>query len=96
MIVKYIFGLKTLLQQGISDSVFYGDSVYKFKRTVGKPNFSDQLKKIIKLFKKMGCNIDIKGQSACLAVNLTRVYNYGLLLNCTTVGQASDSMAALT
>ena len=40
--------------------------------------------------------MDIKGQSACLAVNLIRVYNYGLLLNCTTVGQASDSMAALT
>ena len=45
-IVKYIIGLKTLLQQGISVPIFYGDLVYKFKRIVGKPNFSDQLKRL--------------------------------------------------
>ena len=32
LIVKYNFGLKTLLQQGISEPIFYGDSVHKFKR----------------------------------------------------------------
>ena len=47
LIVKYNIGLKTLLQQGISESIFYGDLVYKFKRIVGKPNFSDQFKKIL-------------------------------------------------
>ena len=31
-----------LLQQGISERIFYGDLVYKLKRIVGKPNFSDQ------------------------------------------------------
>ena len=41
LIVKYNIGLKTLLQQGISEPIFYGDLVYKFKRIVGKPNFSD-------------------------------------------------------
>ena len=46
LIVKYNIGLKTLLQQGISEPIFYGDLVYKFKRIVGKPNFSDQFKKI--------------------------------------------------
>ena len=35
-IVKYNVGLKTLLQQGISEPVVYGDLVYKFKRIVGK------------------------------------------------------------
>ena len=30
-------GLKTLLPQGISEPIFYGDLVYKFKRIVGKP-----------------------------------------------------------
>ena len=40
LIVKYSICLKTLLQQGISEPVFYGDLVYKFKRIVGKPNFS--------------------------------------------------------
>ena len=39
LIVKYKIGLKTLLQQGISESIFYGDLVYIFKRIVGKPNF---------------------------------------------------------
>ena len=47
LIVKYNFGLKNLLQQGISEPIFYGDLVYKFKRIVGKPDFSDQFKKII-------------------------------------------------
>ena len=32
--------------------MFYGDLVYKFKRIVGKPNFSDQFKNIIKRYKK--------------------------------------------
>ena len=30
-------GLKTFLQQGISEPILYGDYVYKFKRIVGKP-----------------------------------------------------------
>ena len=30
LIVKYNIGLKTLLQQGISEPIFYGDLVYKF------------------------------------------------------------------
>ena len=33
------------MQQGISEPIFYGDLVHKFKRIVGKPNVSDQLKK---------------------------------------------------
>ena len=48
LIVKYNIGLKTLLQQGISEPIFYGDLVYKFKCIVRKPNFSDQFKKIVK------------------------------------------------
>ena len=42
LIVKYNIGLKTLLQQGISEPIFYGDLVYKFKQIVIKPNFSVQ------------------------------------------------------
>ena len=37
LMVKYSIGLKTLLQHGISEPIFYGDLVYKFKRIVGKP-----------------------------------------------------------
>ena len=56
LVIKNIFsmflrlGLKTLLQGGISEPIFYGDLVYKFKRIVGKPNFSDQFKKIVKRY----------------------------------------------
>ena len=96
MIVKYTIGLITLLQQGISDPVFYGDLVYRFKRVVGKPSFNDQFKKIIKRYKRVGYNMDIMRQSACLVVNPITVYSYGFHLNCTTVDQASDSMMALT
>ena len=38
----------------------------------------------------------IMRQSACLVLNPITVYSYGFLFNCTTVGQASDSMTALT
>ena len=62
LIVKYIIGLKTLLQQDISVPIFYGGLV----------------------------------QPACLVLNPTTVSSYGFLFNCTTVGQASDSMMALT
>ena len=96
LIVKYNIGLKTLLQQGISEPIFYGDLVYKFKRIVRKPNFSDQFKKIVKLYIRVGYNLDIMRQSACLVLNPITVYSYGFLFNCTTVGQASDSMMALT
>ena len=96
LIVKYNIGLKTLLQQGISEPIFYGDLVYKFKRIVGKPNFSDQFKKIVKRYIRVGYNLDIMRQSACLVLNPITVYSYDFLLDCTTMCQASDSMTALT
>ena len=52
LIFKHKIGLKTLLQQSISEPIFYGGLVYKFKRIVGKPNFSDQNKKKKKKKKK--------------------------------------------
>ena len=65
LIVNYNIGLKTLLQQDISEPIFYGDLVYKFKIIVGNPNFSDQFKKIIKRYqKKVGYNLDMMRLSA--------------------------------
>ena len=95
LIVKYNIWLKTLLQEGISETIFYGDLVYKFKRIVGKPNFSDQFKNIVKRY-RVWYNLDIMRQSARLVLNPITVYSYGFLFSCTTVGQASDSMMALT
>ena len=96
LIVKYNIGLKTFLQQGIAEPIFYGDLVYKFKRIVGKPNFSDQFKKIVKRYIRFGYNLDIMRQSACLVLHPITGNSYAFLFNCTTVGQASDSMTALT
>ena len=84
------------MKKVLSEPIFYGDSVYKFKRIVGKPNFSDQFKKIVKRYIRVGYNLDIMRQSACLVLNPNTVYSYGFLFNCMTVGQASDSMTALT
>ena len=76
LIVKYNIGLKTLLQQGISEPIFYGDLFYKFKRIVGKPNtcMSDRFKKIIKRYIKVRYNLDVMRQSACLVLNQITVY----------------------
>ena len=42
------------MQQGISEPVFYGDLVNTFKRIVGKPNLSDQFKKKVKRYIRVG------------------------------------------
>ena len=70
--------------------------IKRFESSFGKPNLSDQFKKIVKRYIRVGYNLDIMRQSACLVLNPITVYSYGFLFNCTTVGQASDSMTALT
>ena len=88
--------LKKLLQQGTSNPEFYGDLVYKFKKIIGNPNFSDLFKRIVNRFKKVGYNLDIMRQTACLVFNPIMVEGYAALFSCTAVVQASDSMTALT
>ena len=39
IVSKYNVGLKTLLQQGLSEPEFYGDLVYKFRKIIGKNDF---------------------------------------------------------
>ena len=63
---------------------------------VGKSNFSDQFKKIVKRYIRVGYNLDTMRQSVCLVLNPITVYSYCFFFNCTTVGQALDSMTALT
>ena len=59
--------MKTLLQQGIPEPVFY--LVYKLKRTVGKCSLSDQLKLIIiKHYNGAGYNMHVMQQFACLVI----------------------------
>ena len=93
---KYNTGLRSLLQKGLSEPEFYGDLVYKFRKLVGKTEFSDRFKKSIRRYKRIGYKIDVMRQSACLVVNPITVNNFAVLFKCTPVGQGSDSMIAST
>ena len=70
----------------------YGDLVYKLKKIVGSNNFSAQFIKIISHYKKIGYNINVLQQTACLAVNPFMVGNFAFLFYCTPVGRTSDSI----
>ena len=96
LVSKFNVGLKTLLHQGLSEPEFYGDLVYKFKIIVGISDFSDQFRKIIIRYKRIGCNINIMRQSACLVFNPITVNNFASLFHCTPVGRVSDSVTAPT
>ena len=96
LVSKFNVGLKTLLHQGLSEPEFYSNLVYKFKKIVGRVDFSDQFRKIIVRYKRIEYNINIMRQSACLVFNPITVNNFASLFNCTPVGRASDSMMAPT
>ena len=96
LISKFQVGLKSLLRQGLSEPDFYGDLVYKLKKIVGSNNFSAQFIKIISHYKKIGYNINVLQQTACLVVNQITVGNFAFLFNCTPVGRTSDSMMVPT
>ena len=87
---------KTLLHQGLSEPEFNGDLVYQFKEIVGRADFSDQFRKIIVRYKRIGYNINIMQQSACLVFNPVTVNKFTSLLSCTPVGRESDSMMCPT
>ena len=91
---KFNVGLKSLLHQGLSEPEFYGDLVYKFKNIRGLTDFSDMFRKIIMRYKRIGYNLNVMRQSACLAINPITIDGYAALFNCTPVDQASDSMMA--
>ena len=90
IVSKYNVGLSTLLLQGLSEPEFYGDLVYKFRKIIGNTDFPYHFKKIIVRYKKIGYNINVMRQTACLVVNPIKVNSFAYLFNCTTVGRISD------
>ena len=96
LISKFNVGLKSLLDQGLSEPEFYGDLVYKFKKIRGMTDFSDQFRKIIMRNKRIGYNLNVMRQSACLVINPITVDSYAALFNYTPVDRASDSIMAPT
>ena len=73
------------MQQGICDPEFYGDLVYKFKKIIGKPNFSNLLKRTVNRFRSAGYSLDIMRHTACLVFNPIMVESYASLFSCTAV-----------
>ena len=96
LISKFQVGLQSLLRQGLSEPDFYSDFLYKLKKSVGSNNYSAQFIKIISHYKKIGYNINVLQQTACLAVNPITVGYFAFLFNCTPVGQTSDSITVPT
>ena len=66
LVSKFKTGLKSLLKQCLSKPEFYGDLVYKFKKSVGRNYFSNKFRKIIIRYKRIGYNIIVMRQTACL------------------------------
>ena len=54
-------------------------------------DFSDQFRKNMR-YKRIGYNLNVMRQSACLVINPITVDGYPTLFNCTPVDWASDSM----
>ena len=80
------------MELNLSEPEVYGDLVYKLKKSVGSNNFSVQFMKIISHYKKIGYNINVLQQTACLVVSRNMLGNFAILFNCTPVRWTSDSM----
>ena len=59
-------------------------------------DFSDRFRKNIMRYKRIGYNLNVMLQSACLVINPSTVDGYAAIFNCTPVDRASDSMMAPT
>ena len=98
---KFISGILTSCLNIMSDckhffcktfQKFYGDLVYQFRKIIGRNHFLYHFKKTIARYKKIGYNIDVLRQTACLVVNPMKLNSFTYLLNCMTVRRASNWM----
>ena len=87
LISKFKIGLKSHLRQRLLEPEFYGDLVYKLKRIFSPNNFSAWLIKIISHNKKIGYNINVLQQTACLVSTQSRLATLlSSLIACRWVG----------
>ena len=68
--------------------------MYKFRKIMGKSNFSELFRKLINRYKRIGYSLDIMWQTVFLVVNLIIVDGVASLFNCTTAVRASNLMTA--
>ena len=82
LVSKYGSNLKTLLREGLSKPVFYGDVIYKLRKILGHGNFSFMFTKIIKRFIKRGYDPIVLRHTACLVFSPFTVGRYAFLFDC--------------
>ena len=95
LVSKVTVGIKLLLQQGLTESEFHGDLVYKFRKIYACNYFSPQFRKVIIRYIKIWyskCNttdcINVIRQTACMVVNPITVNNLASLFGCKPSGRA--------
>ena len=76
LISKFKVGLKSILHQGLSEPELFGD---KFKKIRDMTDFSDQFRNIIMRYKRIGYNLNVMRQSACLVISPITVDSYYML-----------------
>ena len=70
------------------------DLVYKFRKIYVCNHFSTLIRKIVLRYIKIGYNINVIRQTACIVVNPISVSNFASLFGCTPAGLASYYMMA--
>ena len=63
---------------------------------MGRTDFSDQFQKKIIRHERIGYDLNVMRQSACLVINPITIDNFAALFNCTTMDRASDPMMVPT
>ena len=90
----WVLGMGYVILLWHSLSLSYNYLVYKFKRIIGSPDFSDQFQKIIIRHQCIGYDLNVMRQSVCLVTYA--VDNFAALFNFTPVDRAPDFIMAPT
>ena len=83
------------LHQGLSEPQFFGDLLYKFKKNMGRTDFYDQFRKMIIRHKRIGNDLNVMRQYACLIINPITVDNFAALFNWTLVDGSGVRLYAI-
>ena len=97
LILIFNVELKSLFNQSLSEQDDFMVTSYTISKKlwIGMI-FSDQFRKIIMRHKRIGYDLNVRRQYACLVINPITVDNVAALFNCTPVDRASDSIIAPT
>ena len=75
-------GLRSLLEQGLSELGFCGDLVCKVKMIVGRADFSGHFGEVVVSCRGVGCSVGVVRRAVCLVVGLVSVDGFAGLFNC--------------